>query len=709
MSDLYERNGRIYFYDSIDKKIHVYSEKGVPLSTVVLAGNQTYKSMATDSANNLYVVVWETSSAPDYRKLVKYNFSNGYTTSTDWNSTGYANAHLKDIEKIEVTENDKIVVATQDKIKAFEEVTNPYTYNTLSTPLNVVSLALPGAGAGPSSIKKILFRNKKLYILTFESSYPELYAATLSGLTLSDLGLTYFTGASDPEYASFHYTEVADNGYFVFNPKGTSSDLKIYPITGLTPSVTIAYYAAGDIPSGGPIIMVKNMIYKKSAAGFTARNFIPGTSANIVGSTGGSCSAQLTQAAIPNLPPYTSPAYALNLRSSNAVSIIDILFDEAFRYLGRRDVESDQTFYYFQNLAESDKDTESDKDNGPNAGGILGNAEQMLGPDGIGGVLNGLYHKKSCADIVASLPQTGSITKTLNLFNFIEGTTQALSMILSKNGMDEMGGFVGYPSDSSTEYDLAVTASWVGKPDKMKIQLKCGQKRGSMEEMEYEESVRESRKRLLWNLEYGTNSYYELYSLEDYKENNSYWTTRASLTRLVKTTIVSAPNPDTYRIDTRHLEINRNNKTTNPTIEGSVVEVFRANSDGQKLMTTKVSTGQILQSLWDSPGSTVIVPDALSSIINANSISTITNIEAGLTHLNPGLCMSTSNTDPALSSAAGCTNPSWILSSSSSPSLTSDPSKANVMSLEDLNDETTGSTSTSSMDSDFSDLFELEH
>ena len=684
VTDLYERNGRIYHYDpAAVKKIHVYSEKGVHLNTVNLnfIAGQTYKSMATDSANNLYVAMEDTNvSGTNPRKLRKYNFSSGnYTLGTEWISSTYS--HLENIEKIEVTDNGKIVAATATSIQAFD-VTN------ISSPGTAVSI--PGS---TPSIKKILFRNSTLYILAYDSPYSELYAVTLSGstTTFTSLSSSYFTGSSDPQYASFHYTEIAGSKYFVFNPAGSLNDLKIYPITDLTtPYLTITSSEA-DIPLGGPIIMVQNMIYKKSNAGFIARDFIPGgtPSASIIGTNAGNCSAQLYQA-----PTTNSPEYALNLRSDSAMTV-DILFDEAFRYLGRRDVASDNTFYYFQSLAESDKNE------GSNAGGVLGHAEQMLGPDGVGGVLNGLYPGKTCAEIVTLLPATGFIIRTANLFDIIDGTTQAVSMILSKNGMDDMGAFVNHPNNPLIKYDLAVTASIVGRSDKMKIKLKCEQKRGSLENMEYKVSERESRNRLLWNV--GGNSYYEQYSLEDYEDNNLDWKTRASVTRLIKTPGAVG----TFRIDTRHLEMNRNNTTAS--IEGSVVEVFRANYSGEKLMTTKVSTGQILQSLWDSPALTLIGTDTLSSIITANSISTITNVGAFSTHLNPGLCMSITNANPAGSTTAGCTNPSWIPSASSSPSMTSDPSKASVSSLDDLNDETVGSPSTSSMNSAFSAIFELTH
>jgi hypothetical protein len=676
VSDLYERNGRIYYYDSNSKKIHVYSDKGVQLNTVDLSLGivQNYKSMATDSANNLYVVITDTSAGTNYRKLFKYNFSNGnylQTASANWHSGTYS--YLLNIEKIEVTDNGKIVAATTNSIQAFDLINN--------TPGNIVTVSV-------ATIKKILFRNSKLYILTFESSYPELYAATISGLTLSSLGTSYFTGSSDPEYASFHYTEIAGSKYFVFNPKGATDDLKIFPVstTLTTPSVTIAYNAqgAGDIASGGPIIMVKNMIYKKSGSTtFTARNFIPGTSANVVGSAIGECTAQLTQAATPN-----SPAYALNLRSSNAASL-DILFDEAFRYIGRRDVASDNTFYYFQSLAESNKD------NGPNAGGVLGHAEQMLGPDGVGGVLNGLYPGKTCAEIVTLLPATGSVIKTANLFDIIDGTTQAVSMILSKNGMDDMGDFVGYPSNSSTKYDLAVTASFVGISDKMKIQLKCGQKLGSLESMGYEVSKKESHNRLLWNT-ISSNSYYEDYGLEVYNDNGQ-WKTRASLTRLVKTVASGISS-----LDTRRLEMNRNNTIND--IEGSVVEVFR--NSNSNLMTRKVSTGYILQSQWNSQN-TNIGADTLESILTTDSIKEIEITPGTFSYSAPALCMSTTNTSLITANNLTCTIPSWISSAASSPSLDDYPSLVNVKSLEELHDETSQSVSTSSMSSNFRDVFEL--
>ena len=699
VGDLYERSGRIYQYDSYEHKIHVYSEKGVHLNAVDLSltETQTFKSMATDSYNNLYVVISDTYIAENYRKLRKYYFSYGNYNNTpyDWNSYSYL--HLQNIEKIEVTDNGNIVAAKTNSIQAFnvENMENPGTAVTIS-------------GTAPI-IKKILFRNLQLYILAFDNPVSELYAVTLSGLNFNTLSTSYFTGSSDPEYASFHYTDIAGSKYFVFNPAGaavTAPALKIFPVSNLSsPYVSIAFHSASDpdIHTGGAIIMVKNMIYKKSSTGFTARDFKPGNTptASIISTFPTSalgevtCSAVLTQAVTSN-----SPAYALNLRSSNAASL-DILFDEAFRYLGRRDVDSDNTFYYFQSLAEDNKSE------GNNAGGILGHAEQMLGPDGVGGVLNGLYPGKSCNEIVALIPDTG-ITKTLNLFDIIDGTTQALSMFLSKNVMnEEMYDFVNFPDDSSDKYDLAVTASLVGSPDKMKIQLVCGKKRGSLEEMGYKASEIESRNRLLWNIG-ADNSYYEQYNLEDYKDYNSYWTTRASLTRLVKTKIVINSVP-TYRIDTRHLEINRYNTST-PTIEGSVVEVFRANSSGEKLMTTKVSTGNIFKSLWDSPAVTLIEQDTLSSIISTYSIKTILNSASSPTHFYPELCMNTIDTDPTASGTGGCTNPDWIPSVSSSPSLTSNPFMANVRSLVDLNNETTDPNNlTSSMNSEFSEVFELEH
>ena len=679
VQDLYERNGRIYHYVNDVQKIRVYSEKGVQVSEVSLAAGQTYKSMATDSENNLYVVVWEESSAPDYRKLVKYNFSNGYYTyDTDWNSTVYP--YLEKIEKIEVTDTGKIVAATNNSIQAFDFI---------NAAGNVVNMN----GSSPI-IKKILFRNSKLYILTFESSYSELYAATLSGmtgLTLSSLGTSYFNGASsEPEYASFHYTEVAGNKYFVFNPKGQYSDLQIYPdpYALTTPSLTTPYhtiaYNAADIASGGPIIMVKNMIYKKSATGFTARKFIPGTTptANVVGSTGGSCTAQLTQGVTTN-----SPAYALNLRSASDPTF-DIIFDEAFRFIGRT-FATENSFYYFRNLADSNKD------DGPNAGGVLGRVEQMLGPDGLGGVLNGLYPGQGCVALRDNVvPAVGSVTKTATIYDIIEGSTQTVSINFSKpeDGVGMMGTFAcgGAGSTLDCAADLVVDISMVGKSDKMRLKLDCDAKRGSMETMGYKVSDTENHHLILWNTD-SSNAQYEEYRLEDRIESSEV-RTNASVTRLVK-------EPSTYghKIEMRHLEINRNN--TAEKIEGWANEFYRSDSSGDKFMSTAVKTGFIDQYDWDNSTVAYSGIDRIDSVIGTTEIRSITTYPTANVHYNAGICMASGNSSLAIVTALTCSVPTAHIIVP--PSMETD-----VTTLQDLDDYTTHANG--AMKSEFAtDVFEL--
>jgi hypothetical protein len=266
--------------------------------------------------------------------------------------------------------------------------------------------------------------------------------------------------------------------------------------------------------------------------------------------------------------------------------------------------------------------------------------------------------------------------------------------------MPAMGNFVGSPIDLATLYDFTVTVSMVGKSDKMKFKLKCGSKRGSLESGS-EVSDKESHDLILWNTT-SADSSYEQYSLEDYKDYNGDLKTRASVTRLVKD---DDPLNDP-KIQVRKLEIERNNTAASPSIVGSAMELALDDDSGQKLMTTKVSTGQILITDWNNGSFTgTFGGDSVQSVITSVSIGAITDLAgagggAATTHDEAGLCMDATVTDPTPTSAT-------LTCQVQPPLITSDSSLAGIQSLDDLQVKTTVLETSSSMGSTFADMFEL--
>ena len=669
--DLYERNGKIYVVSNdpglYQNWISIYSDRGV-LENNIAISSDTYKGMAVDNSGKIYVVSYAAATATSLR------IYSGNSTLGPYSSSNTSYASLADVTDIEIDNNGTIFVGAADAMKAFT-----ISGSTFSS---AVSASL---GSG-EVIKKMLFRGSKIFTLTNHGSDSTFYEVALSSGTLTGTTLKTFTSVTQ---VSFHMSMIGKTSYVAF----VNTYLDTYALSNLSTSITSTISA-----NAHSLIMLGNMIYRLNGAtslAFNANKFNPATSSMISANniTPGLCVGQITQ-----VVSATNPAYTLNLRSSNSASI-DILFDEAFRYLGRRDVESDQTFYYFQSLAEGDKD------NGPNAGGILGKVEQMLGPDGVGGVINGLYPGKTCSQIKDDvIPATGSVTKSATLYDIIDGSTQTVAISLSKQSMPAMGSFVGSPDDSAIPYDFTVTVSMVGKSDKMKFKLKCGSKRGSLESMGYKVSDKESRDLILWNT-ISADSSYEQYSLEDYKDYNADIKTRASVTRLVKDDDLSNPP----KIQVRKLEIERNNTAASPSIVGSAMELALDDDSGQKLMTTKVSTGQILITDWNNGSFTgTFGGDSVQSVITSESIGAITGLAgaggglAAITHDDAALCMYANETVPTSATLTlPCQVQTALISGASS--------LAGIESLDDLNVKTTDPGTSSSMGSTFAGIFELTH
>ena len=562
--DLYERNGLIYLVHTLgtDHKVLIFNTKGILQGNVELPANPgSYESMATDSSGNIYVLI---NTGGSNRAIHKFTFNpstKSYSHSQFDNGTY---SLLTDINRIEITDNNTLVTATVDQLRAISlSNLNP---NPVPTPITV-----PGNTPG---IKKLLFKNNFLYFLTHSdtNTYSNVFDSSISGtsITIGNSGSPRFSSSN--LHKSFHISTINSNRFIAMSPIQISSPyyLKVYPMdsnndidTGNGTSLMVSAL-------GSSILMTSDMIYTLEGANFISYKFDTisnPSSLQLAQLTSGTCEGEITGS-------INGTNYSLIARSSNSNNA-KIIFDEALRFAGLRTLLSENSITYFDSL-------NNDHFDEVRTGGLLGRAEEMLGPNGLGGVINAFYPGQTCQQIKNALPPTGSDTRTISLYELEEGVNRSFTIALSKPAT-QVQDYICDSGPCSDNYDITInlTDGTSGDSEKMRLQLRCADKIGSLESIENKDGeIR--RELLLWNTKSLTNTRIENYQISDYTENseNHTW---VSVSKLEK----SKPLDD--MIEARALDFHRNSISAS----GSVREFYLADVTGQKIMTSALHTGSV--------------------------------------------------------------------------------------------------------------------
>jgi hypothetical protein len=690
--DLYERDGRIYLVQKENSpnkfKILVYSVKGEILDEIRLENG---KSLNTNNTYNyLYKGITVTPDKSVFALFHRYQGANGTensrqlfkfkivgtkyeeTSSTNWNS-----ANLDSLDKIESKTDSNFLLGYGDTLKAM------VISNTNS--LNLTEPAGQKNVGSTYQIKKILFKNNNFYVLSTsisQTNQSQIHSSSISG---TSIGSTSTVHTSGDLYQSFHFGKIGDIEKIIFSGDTWT---KVYTAGDLsTPTHTAnpQYYAPKES------ILIGNFIYQ--SVGSTSRTFKTfeiGVSSTLTAtSDAGSCEAHLDSSLF-----ITGTDYKLNLLTKES-GTTQIIFEEAFRHIGRRDLSAtyaESLFTFFESL-----NRDSGGEDKSSVSGRLGQAQSLLGPDGVGGVLGSLYPETTCSNISTNLAAT-SVTKSITLFDFIEGKSQTFNFTVSGVTAGDEGLIFGETQTGDYDLVIEVNSTNFGETEKLKMKVICADKRGTLE-TKHSSTDSEDRSLFLWNTA-GNTGKYEFYHVENKDDDDSNLEeVRASMVRLNKTYESS-----THSIDSRQVEINRtfnyeNSAIVPENIEGRVSELHH---NGTYLMTTSVNTGWMDDEDFVS-NSTEDISTPLGTITLGNMISMK---EISALNLNPGACMSATNDTinstslvlPVLvDGLTGCTQAATQITNSSK-----DPSFE--FSLEDLEDAT---------DQDgagliFYDLFEFE-
>ncbi len=690
--DLYERDGRIYLVQKENSpnkfKILVYSVKGEVLDEIRLEDgksldtsnsyNYLYKGMTVTPNKSVFVLFHRsqgTGVSGNSRQLFKFKIVG--TKYEETSTTNWSSANLASLDKIESKTDSNFLLGYGDTLKAM------VISNT-----NSLSLTEPTGQKNIGNtyqVKKILFKNNNFFILSTsnsETNKSQIHSSSISG---TSIGSTPTVHTSLVLYESFHLGKIGDTEKIIFSGDTWT---KVYT-AGSSLTLTHSVSTAGYNPKES--ILVGNFIYQ--SVGAVSRTFktfeIGGSSTLTATSDTGSCEGNLDSTSF-----ITGTDYKLNLLTKES-GTTQIIFEEAFRYIGRRDLSpsyAESLFTFFESL-----NRDSGGHDKSSVSGRLGQAQMMLGPDGIGGVLGSLYPPgTSCNDISTDLAAT-SVTKSITLFDFIEGKSQTFNFTVSGVTAGDEGLVFGETQAGDYDLIIEVNSSNFGETEKLKMKVICADKRGTLE-TKHSSTDSEDRSLFLWNTA-GNTGKYEFYHVENKDDDDSNLEeVRASMVRLNKTYESS-----THSIDSRQVEINRTFKYENSAIVPENIEgrVSELHHDGTYIMTTSVNTG------WMDDEDFVIdsSEDISTPLGTINLANMITYKEISALNLNPGACMSATNDTinsasleaPLVNGATGCTQATTQITNSSKNALF-------YFSLEDLED----ATDQDSTGLIFYDLFEFE-
>lgn len=492
MAGVYARNGKIYL-------VQKYTEGGDDAYKVIIrdgSGNfinelfipldasRVFKSINVSDSGAVTVLMG--TSDPSNRMLYQfiYNISSqSYSGASPTNAAGLP--ALVGVEKIEYVNDQLAIFATETSVSVYQTAL-PYA---ALTPMNFTD-----------TIQQISYRGGFLWILTTDGTNSKLLKYNVNGTNMTLLSIAkQETGL----YYSFDISSMAGNAYVLMTPKMSGYNMKIYSLLAngtvgaLAASQTLNMSGENTFAS----LMLGDKVYRFQ--GYNAANTalfphkmnldlqtIPSTKSP----TPDICEAVLTKT-------IGTRTYALNVSSAHGYKPSKPLFEDAYRYLGAQSFpEFADT--YFRSLA-------SDSGDKNKASGTLGRASEMMGPDGIGGVLSGIFPNLDCPAIKTKIPAGGLNTKFMlrDAFENKERTYQL--QVKHGQAVEEYL----RPNADPLLYDLEILITSPGI-EKMRMNLVCDSKIGTLESVENDEGDL-YREFLAWNTQDFTNARFERFRIED--------------------------------------------------------------------------------------------------------------------------------------------------------------------------------------------------
>lgn len=480
IKDIYQRNGKIYvlrYVNSPTNKtfVAIYSKTGKKIADQEI-GTTQYEQIAASSNGS---------------KIILIDATNAYTinVNADGSFTGGSIHSGKGGSQVEIDPaGNYYFISTDANIKSYSFSApgggSMVDSKTISDNVYKMALGLNGYLYVLDTTNKNLYKGQVTSTGMINSSITTAItnfgAQSVSEMAISDLGIVYLYGAGN--YYSYAGTLSAPQNISsqTTNPVG---------IAIVDNKVLFAEYSGIDVYNDGGNALISNF--------------------------SGNCNETMT--------------VTLGTATKNLVmeSVQDLafhgLFDDGFRMIGRTHFTNiDQPFYYFQSLSHSGGD-------GVRTGGMLERAQEMLGPEAIGGLLS---EYGTCNDVKAAAPFTKNVTLLEEAIN----RTHSISLSIALTS-ETLNSFICHDTDpeglgcSPSSYDFVIefTHSDSERREKNRIKIKCGKQLGTFESAEVEISPSEIRRELLvWNTSAPEKARYENYSLtQDTKK-------RAEIIRLIK-------------------------------------------------------------------------------------------------------------------------------------------------------------------------------
>lgn len=476
IKDIYQRNGLIYVLRYITSPsktfVAVYTKTGKKIFDKEIGSTQ-YEQIAANSNGS---------------KIILINATDAYAIYVNPDGTFSGNVHSgKGGSQVEIDlAGNYFFVSTTATIKSY-----PFA--------NPAGSYIESKDISSGNVSKMSFgMNGYLYVLN--STY-QLFKGqvTTAGLINSSISspVENFSAQSITEMA------VSDIGKLYLYGAGN-----YYSYAG---TLSAAQNIAAQVTSPVGIAVLENKVLFAEYSGIDVYN--DGANA-LISNYSGNCNE-------PMVVTLGTTTKALTMESVQNLTFHG-LFEDGFRMIGRTFFSNtDKPFYYFQSLSHHGGD-------GVRTGGMLERAQEMLGPEAIGGLLS---EYATCNDVKAAAPFTKNVTLVEEAIN----RTHSISLSITLTS-ETMNSFICNDTDPtgagcSTPYDFIIefAHSDAERREKNRIKIKCGKQLGTFESAEIELDGSETRRELLvWNTSVPETARYENYSLSQDSK------TRAEIIRLIK-------------------------------------------------------------------------------------------------------------------------------------------------------------------------------
>lgn len=487
--DIYLKSEKIYilFSDGTNSWVKVYRPDGTELMKFVING-ANYNHVAAAANGTLYLA--------NSSSLKKFNFVSGA-----YSVTAAATRSGTSIQGIELNPTDsEIVVADYVSGNNYLSV---YSTTDLTTAIGTNRLY-------SSPLKQFQLIGTDLYF--YDGSGLKKTTFSTGGVPNATLLAT-----TSPAWEAFAIIGTSVYSFVTTGYKVQKHDLSSLGGTASTTTSSLSYLNSGTSPKQIIILNGKVVLADQDHAQLQV---FESTLTPAAQTLGGQC----TDSVVATIGTTTE---TVTFTSKPDDSVYRLL-ETAFEAVGVRQIPLDKYVYAFREFEPHGLEVRS--------GGVLGQAQQMLGPDGIASFVSEFANCNALKTALNSAPNM-TMTRSRTFPDILTGNLETYTGVFKKIAQDITNSFyckdntlTGSCVTGSDIYDIEVTfyGSSNGKAEMNKMKISCDRKVGSLESVEKENSdVR--REFTIWNTGDWTKARFERYSVDEESE------TRVQLQKLLKT------------------------------------------------------------------------------------------------------------------------------------------------------------------------------